>query len=430
MPTTKTTAERFTYDQMFQTKIARVLFQDTDFALTLSPHFPPKLFESSVYRWIVKTIFAHGEKYGATPSVGTLINYAEKSVDSGRIRKDEIGAFTRALNRLNKPVPDKTYVKDEVFGFIKAMKLKESVLQAAEFFEQNEPEKADEVLTKYLTFKEAPDGLGKFYIGDVVKRLKRRKNYQKNGIPTDTPLDNFLNPGGIPPKQLGCVIAPPGRGKTLALVHFGRAAVLHNCQVLYVSLELGEEVIEDRFDAAFSNFYLGQLHTKNSEVFKVVKSLKKKFNEALVIKEFLPASLTVAKLRSYLRQLERNAFYPDMICIDYADLMLPSRHYDDAYDELGLIYQELRALAKELNIVIWTASQGNRGSVAAKVVDLSAMADSFKKAAICDVAIGLSQTPKEKRQRRARLYLAKNRNGSSDIEVEIKISPGKQRLAA
>ncbi len=122
---------------------------------------------------------------------------------------------------------------------------------------------------------------------------------------------------------------------------------------------------------------------------------------------------------------------PDVVIIDYADLITPSRHYEKTYEEAGLTYRELRALAKRHNLVVWTASQTNRGALNKPVITKADLADSLKKADVADLIIALCQTKKEKLKRRARWYVDKSRYGQSEFELPpCRVNWARQQMLA
>lgn len=421
--------DRFKYDNQFCERIIRVLYQDEAFALSVAPHLSHELFPTKIQRWAAKRIIDHVETYGAQIDADVVINAARRALGSGYFRDDERPAVLYAVKNLDRAVPNSAYVKDEVFRFVKAASFRKNVIGAVEKYEHNRQEEADQLLQQYLDLTPDPGGLGQSYTGDYKQRLRKRRRWKPNGIPTGTRLDEYLKPGGLPRKRLGCVLAPPGRGKTLTLCHMSRAAVMGGFKVLYVSMELLEEDINDRLDAGFSDVNLGSLQGYIGRTKIAIRDIKRRFGDPLRVKFFAPQTLSVAGLKGYLRRLERiKGFRPDVVFVDFADYMMSSKTYQDSYAELGLIYQELRGLAISENLAIWTASQGNRGSVEVKVVDMNSLADSFKKAGIVDLLIGFSQNPKEKIRRQARLYIAKSRLGASDVEIPIKVDAAKQRL--
>ena len=114
-------------------------------------------------------------------------------------------------------------------------------------------------------------------------------------------------------------------------------------------------------------------------------------------------------------------FKPSLIVIDYADIMRSTRTYDSLRHELKLVYEELRNLAMELNIPVWTASQANRDSAKAEIVGLENMSEAYGKAMVADVVVSLSRKPLEKATGAGRLFVAKNRAGSDGLMFPIRI---------
>ena len=115
-------------------------------------------------------------------------------------------------------------------------------------------------------------------------------------------------------------------------------------------------------------------------------------------------------------------FVPSLIVIDYADIMRSTRTYDSLRHELKLVYEEIRNLAMELNIPIWTASQSNKEGAKSEIVGLENMGESYAKAQVADVVVSLSRKPEEKASGGGRLFVAKNRAGRDGMLFPININ--------
>ena len=124
----------------------------------------------------------------------------------------------------------------------------------------------------------------------------------------------------------------------------------------------------------------------------------------LIIKEYPTGSATVMTIRNHVEKLLLKSFVPSVIIIDYADIMRSSRKMDSLRHELKLIYEELRNLAMDMNLPIWTASQANRDASNADVVGLENMAEAYGKAMVADVVLSLSRKPMEKSSGVGRLF--------------------------
>ena len=122
-------------------------------------------------------------------------------------------------------------------------------------------------------------------------------------------------------------------------------------------------------------------------------------------------------------------FIPSVIIIDYADIMRSTRQYDSMRHELKLIYEELRNLAMEMNIPIWTASQANREASKSAVVGLENMSEAYGKAMVADIVLSISRKPMEKSTGAGRLFVAKNRAGRDGILFPIRIDCSKSKIS-
>ena len=104
-----------------------------------------------------------------------------------------------------------------------------------------------------------------------------------------------------------------------------------------------------------------------------------------------------------------------MIIVDYADLLRPSGRFREKRDELGSIYEDLRALAQEFKCPVWTASQTNRSGLNAEVVTMESISEAFNKCFVADFVCSISRTIKDKNSNTARMFIAKNRNGPDGL---------------
>jgi replicative DNA helicase len=415
----------FTYDKRFQLRMLATLYQDPEFACATGVHLSPDHFEKRSYRWLAAQILSYAETYGHGISDDALRIQLDKDLRTRRL-PDKLKVELEALiDGLEEPIKDRSFIKDELRSFIKNQATKEAILRSLDHLERHDFDAIDREFTRVIEISAATeDGLGISYTRDIEFRTKARKEYIRNGIPCGLLLDDHLKPGGLPPKSLGIVVAPPGKGKSHALVHIGKNAILDGKRVLHITLELTAEYVADRYDASFTGIALNALEERADDVAERIEELGARFTDAdkrevLVIKEFPTGTLTVKKLRSFIRTLERVGFYPDEVIVDYAGLMQPEFPTGDEYTDLGKACTELRAMAMELGIPIWTAAQGNRGSLGKEILTGKDLADSFKMLMIGDVLIAICQTEVEEKTSRGRIFVIKNRYGKDGWDFNI-----------
>lgn len=411
------------YDASFQRKMIRVLYQDQDFVTTTAAHLKHDVFDSPAHRWLAKTMVTFANKHGSGISIDGLTLERDRAVKMKTLKLDHAMKVDSLIKSIDRPVKDRSFVKEELFRFIKHQAINSAMRASLDHLDKLDFEAIDQEWARVLDVKQELDGgLGHNFVGSVGERTKRRSKFEKNGISTGTQLDEHMKPGGLPPRALGVVLAPSGKGKSHILVHIGKSAVVEsNAKVLHITTELSEEMIADRYDAAFTGIAIQRLEEQRKQVRGKVRELGQQYGDFLRIKEFAPATLTARALAAFVRQLERVAFYPTLIIIDSADDMIPfsaSRDHN-AYDDYGMVYRELRKLAFDLNVPIWTASQTNKDALNKEFVDWNSVADSSKKIMVADAVVILLQTLAEKKQKAARLFFAKNRFGGDKFDVKV-----------
>ena len=148
----------------------------------------------------------------------------------------------------------------------------------------------------------------------------------------------------------------------------------------------------------------------------------------LIIKEFPTNTASIYTVRSHIERLDVKGFRPDLIVIDYADIMRSTRQFDSLRLELKLVYEELRGFASEKGIPIWTASQSNKEGANAEVIDMTNMSEAYGKAMICDFIISVSRRSHEKANGWGRLYVAKNRAGRDGLIFPAKINTARSQF--
>lgn len=209
------------------------------------------------------------------------------------------------------------------------------------------------------------------------------------------------------------------------LTFIGANAMRQGLNVLYYTFELSETKVGVRFDSNFTDIDSNDIMTCKEDVAKFYSENRL---GKLKIKYFPTNEPTVQSLRAHVEKLALKGFVPDVILVDYADIMRSSRQYDLPRLELKLIYEELRAFAAERNVALWTASQSNKEGSTAEVVDMSNMSEAYAKAFIADFIVTLSRRAGEKASGLGRLYVAKNRNGLDGIVFPVAIDTARSKL--
>jgi replicative DNA helicase len=176
-------------------------------------------------------------------------------------------------------------------------------------------------------------------------------------------------------------------------------------------LELKDTVVGQRFDCCITDVPLNEHRERQKEIIAKVKDLE----GTLIIKEYPTKSASVSTLKNHIEKLRKRGIEPDMILVDYADLLRPPRATGEKRHELEETYEGLRGLAQSYEIPCWTASQTNRGGLNAEVITMEAISEAFNKCFVADFIFSLSRTVQDKQANKGRLFIAKNRNGPDGL---------------
>jgi replicative DNA helicase len=205
----------------------------------------------------------------------------------------------------------------------------------------------------------------------------------------------------------------------------GANALRDGKNVLHYTFELSETAVGIRYDSNLCDI-------DSNEVMDHKEDVKKYYEEnrlgRLFIKEYPTNTASVYTLKSHIERLSLKGFVPDMILIDYADIMRSTRQFDSLRHELKLVYEELRGMAMELGVPIWTASQSNKEGANAEVIDMTNMSEAYGKAMICDLIVSVSRRPHEKASGWGRLYIAKNRAGRDGLVYPLKMNTARSQF--
>ena len=259
----------------------------------------------------------------------------------------------------------------------------------------------------------ADKNLGHEYNLDIETRYR-----EDNRIPIPTPWGkiNELLQGGLGGGDFGLIFGNPGGGKSWTLVALGGYAVRLGYNVLHYTLELGEDYVGRRYDSFFTNIPVNQIMDNKEKVEEVIPQIEGK----LVIKEFPTGRASIHTVESHIRKCISQDVKPDLILIDYVDLLSSKRRNVDRKYEIDDIYTSTKGLARELNVPIWSVSQVNRAGAKDDVIEGDKAAGSYDKIMITDFCLSLSRKAKDKVNGTGRFHVMKNRYGMDGLTFGVK----------
>ena len=214
------------------------------------------------------------------------------------------------------------------------------------------------------------------------------------------------------------IFGNPGGGKSWSLIALGGHAVKMGYNVIHYTLELGADYVGRRYDAFFTGCDVGKITKHKTRVEEVIAELPGK----LIIKEYSPGKATISTLESHIKKCIDLEFKPDLIIIDYVDLLRSKRNNRERKDEIDDIYLGTKGLARELNLPIWSVSQVNRAGAKDDIIEGDKAAGSYDKIMITDVAISLSRKRQDKVNGTGRFHIMKNRYGMDGLTYSVRVN--------
>jgi len=407
------------YGKAFQEKIVQGLLTDRLWAEQMSEVINVDFFDLKYLKFLADRYFKYHTKYKDFPTLQLLVSIIRDDLKTGNdtVLRDQIIEYLQRI-RHNPDMGDLEYVKDKALDFCRKQAFRGALEQAVDLIQTDKFDSVMDLMRSALAVGTTPS-IGHDLFEDMDARFVR---VSRHPVPTGLEaLDQkgILN-GGLGRGEIGVITAPTGVGKSHMLVNLGAAAVKKGKNVIHYTFELTENATGLRYDSNICMIPSNEVPERSEEVREAYSEMEGLGR--IIIKEYPTGTATVQTLRSHIEKLSLKGFIPDLLVIDYADIMRSSRQYESMRHELKKVYEDLRNLAMEKNIPIWTASQSNRDSASSDIVGLENMSESYGKAQVADVVVSISRKPAEKASGLGRLYIAKNRAGRDGILFPIKLN--------
>ena len=296
--------------------------------------------------------------------------------------------------------------------FCKNQEIKKAILGSVELLKQGDYDGIKAKVDNALKAGADKD-IGHDYMTEIEERYTEAV---RDVQPTPWDVINELTDGGLGKGELGVMVAPAGIGKSWALMNVGAHLVKQGKTVVHYTLELNQAYVGLRYDSVITGIANQNLkHYKED-----VKEQVSKLTGELIIKHYPTKSVSVMGIRAHVEKCIMQDKKPDVIIVDYADLL--RGHGQEKRHELEGIYEDLRGMAGEYDIPVWTASQANRSALEEDVIDASKISESYGKVMVADFVLSLSRKVQDKLAGTGRWHVIKNRFGPDGITLPSKMN--------
>ena len=399
----------------FQIKCISGLVSDKTFIERISDILEPDSFETDAHKFIVKETISYFLEYKDLPTLA-VFKVKVDSIENDLLKQSVVDQLRLVYQKISDT--DLKYIKEQFLEFCKNQKIKNAIMESVDHLKSGQYDKIKHVVD--IAMKAGMErNIGHEYMVDIEQRMSQmaRKTVKTNWTEIDTLMD-----GGLAGGELGIITACAGSGKSWVLAKMGAEAMRQGKNVLHYTLELNENYVGLRYDACFTGIDFQNIRNNIDIVKKKIAEIPGK----LIIKYFPIKTVSAHSLKLHAERVQTLGTKIDLIIVDYADILRPSQsdRNSNSYSEAGGIYEELRGVAGEMQVPIWSASQSNRAAMDEDIIQANNISDSYRKIMTADFVISLSRKMSDKQANTARFHVIKNRFGPDGVTFPARMNAG------
>lgn len=421
-----------------ETIILRNLIHNDDYTRKVLPHLKPDYFSDRNERTLYSIINDFVTTYNALPTKEALL----LELDNAKLPEKDFAEAQAILDEVLVIDASNTlaWLLDQTEQFCKRTAVNNAILEAWEIIQGNVKKKDEHAIPSLLQEALAVSfdtRVGHDYIGDAPLQYDYYHRIEEK-IPFDLDLLNTITCGGMSKKTLNIILGGTYVGKSLVMSHMAGTMFQAGYNVLYITLELSEEMVRERIDANILDIPTDMIRLLPRAKYDAkIKDIEANTKGKLIIKEYPTSTAGKLQFENLLAELEiKKNFTPDIIFVDYLNLCRSSRikdgHSGGMYEYFKMVAEELRGIAGEYNLVMVTATQLNRSGFKASDFGMGDIAESFAVSMTGDFIIGLQVTDELKQLGQLQITQLKNRyqdiNKDGNRKFLIGIDRPKMRL--
>ncbi len=398
----------------FQIQLINNIILYKDFANSIVDVIESKYFDNQYFKLIMQIIKEYYVKYEHTPSYNTLEQLIKSEVTSPMAQKMVLDTLEQVKEA---PIEGESFVQEKALKFCKQQELQKVMVKAQKIIDKGDFESYDhleEMVREALQVGEVDAGTSDVFsnLDDVLEEDFRHP------IPMGIPgIDNLLK-GGIAKGELGVVLAPTGVGKSTLLTKISNHAFNLGYNVLQIFFEDNPKIIQRKHFTLWTGIAPDLLSLHKDKVINKVKDIQENAPNKLILKKLPSDTLTMNQIKNQIRKMIAEGVKLDMVVLDYIDCVVPDKNLGDEWKSEGSVMRSFESMNHELNLVGWTATQGNRNSISSEVVTTDQMGGSIKKAQVGHVIISVAKSLQQKEMNLATIAITKSRIGKDGVVFE------------
>ena len=409
------TIKNFEYlGNTFQLQLLNQIIVDKDFSHSILDVIENNYFENKYFKIIIQMVKEYYIKYDHTPSFETLEQITKSELQQEIASKIVLDTIKKIKDS---PIDGVTFVQEKALKFCKQQELQKVMGKAQKIIDGGEFENYDTL--EELVRGALQVGAKDTSILNVFSNIDQvLEDDYRHPIPMGIPGIDRLLKGGLARGEIGVILAPTGVGKSTILTKIANHAFNMGNNVLQIFFEDNQKVIQRKHYTLWTKIHPDDLSEKREEVILKVKEVEETMTNKLILKKLPSDTVTMLQIKNQIRKMVADGTKIDMVLLDYIDCVVPDKHLGDEWKSEGSVMRAFEAMCHEMNLVGWTATQGNRSSISSEVVTTDQMGGSIKKAQVGHVIITVAKTLQQKELKLATIAITKSRIGDDGVVFE------------
>lgn len=398
----------------FQLQLLNQIVIDKDFSRSIIDVIETSYFENKYFKIIIQMIKEYYSKYEHTPTFDTLEQITKSELQQATASKIVIDTLNKVKEA---PTEGEEFVQEKSMKFCKQQELQKVMVKAQKIIDGGEFENYDtleQLVSKALQVGELDKGTE-----DVFHNLDDVLNEDyRHPIPMGIPGIDRLLKGGLAKGEIGVILAPTGVGKSTLLTKVANHAFNLGYNVLQIFFEDNPKIIQRKHITLWTKIHPDELSARKDEVIIKVNEVKDSMSNKLILKKLPSDTMTMMQIKNQIRKMISEGVKIDMVLLDYIDCVVPDRNLGDEWKSEGSVMRAFESMCHEMDMVGWTATQGNRSSISSDVVTTDQMGGSIKKAQVGHVIISVAKSLQQKEMKLATIAITKSRIGDDGVVFE------------
>ena len=409
------------------------LIHNEEYTRKVLPFIKEEYFADRLEGLLFSEIYRFVDKYNNLPTKESL---SIEMNSNKSVNEDEYKKITEILSTFNKEPVNLEWLLETTEKFCKDRAIHNAILGGIQILDGKDKEHTPEYLPELLSGALGVSFDQKVGHDYLLESQERYDFYKKKEERLELDLDFFNNitRGGIPSKTLNICLAGTGVGNTMFMTHLASSILLQGKNVLYITMEMAEERIAERIDANLLNVGMSDLEELPYTMYETkINKLQSKTTGKLIIKEYPTASAHTGHFKNLLSELSmKKSFKPDIIFIDYLNICSSARFKPGAnvnsYTYIKSIAEELRGLAVENDVPIFSATQTTRAGFVSSDVGLEDTSESFGLPATADFMFALISSEELEEKNQIMVKQLKNRYNDPTINRKFILGVDRSKM--